>query len=141
MRFAKWVFLVAGVSGILLVVPPYFLENKTSAADPPITHPEYYYGFLGVTLAWQLLYLLIASDPARFRPAMPLGALGKASFAVAIGVLYLAGRVSPRWLGFASLDAAWVVLFLVAYLRTPKERMPPDDVARLSQPWHVAGRA
>jgi hypothetical protein len=25
MRFAKWVFLLAGVSGILLAVPPYFL--------------------------------------------------------------------------------------------------------------------
>lgn len=29
MRFAKWVFLLAGVSGILLVVPPYFLERQT----------------------------------------------------------------------------------------------------------------
>jgi hypothetical protein len=45
MRFAKWVFLLAGVAGILLVVPPYFLEPQTGEDYPPaITHPEYYYG-------------------------------------------------------------------------------------------------
>ena len=70
------------------------------------------------------MYLLIASDPARFRPAMLLGALGKTAFAVAIAVLYLGKRVEPRWLGSAAFDAAWVVLFLVAYVRTPKERPP-----------------
>lgn len=123
MPFAKWVFLLAGVSGLLLVAPPYFLEAWAGEFDPPpVNHPEYYYGFLGVTLAGQLLYLLIASDPVRFRPAMPLGALGKASFATAIAALYAAERVSPLWLGFAAFDAAWVALFLVAYLRTPNQR-------------------
>jgi hypothetical protein len=53
MRFARWVFLLSGVSGILLVTPPYFLERQTGEDyAPPVTHPEYYYGFLGVTLAW-----------------------------------------------------------------------------------------
>src|SRR5262245_35202507 len=127
MRFAKWVFLLAGVSGLLLVVPPYFLEARAGEDDlPPVNHPEYYYGFLGVTLAWQLLYLRIAADPTRLRPAMPLGALGKASFVAAVGGLYLAGRVSPRWLGFAAFDAAWIVLFLAASLRTPDHKDGPS---------------
>jgi hypothetical protein len=53
MRLAKWLFLLARVSGILLVVPANFLERQTSEAYPPsITHSEYYYGFFGVTLAW-----------------------------------------------------------------------------------------
>jgi hypothetical protein len=122
MRFAKWVFLLAGVSGIVLVVPPYFLEEWAREFDPPpLNHPEYYYGFLGVVLACQLLYLLIASDPPRFRPVMLIGLLGKASFVVAVAVLYARERVSPRWLGFAAFDAIWLVLFVVAYLRTPKE--------------------
>jgi len=56
MRFAKWVFLLAGVSGLLVVAPPYFLEGKMGELDPPpVNHPEYYYGFLGVTLAWQFM--------------------------------------------------------------------------------------
>ena len=121
MRFAKWVFLLAGVSGILMVVPPYFLERQTGVDyPPPVTHPEYYYSFFGVTLAWQVLFLIIASDPVRYRPAMLPAMLEKAGFAVAIPLLYAAGRVPGVWVGFASMDATWLVLFVIAYLRTPK---------------------
>jgi hypothetical protein len=52
-----------------------------------------------------------------FLPAM----LEKASFAVAIPLLYAAGRVAGIWVGFASIDATWLVLFAFAYLLTPKE--------------------
>jgi hypothetical protein len=122
MRFAKWVFVLAGVSGILMVVPPYFLEAKTSEDyPPPITHPEYYYGFLGVTLAWQVMFLVIASDPVRYRRAMLPAMLEKASFAFAIPILCAADRVAALWIGFAAMDATWLVLFVVAYLRTPRE--------------------
>jgi hypothetical protein len=122
MRFAKWVFLLAGLSGILLVVPPYFLERQTSEDyPPPITHPEYYYGFFGVTLAWQVLFLVIATDPIRYRRAMLPAMLEKASFAVAIPLLYAVNRVAGIWIGFASMDATWLVLFVLAYLRTSKE--------------------
>jgi hypothetical protein len=122
MRLAKWVFLLAGVSGILMVVPPYFLERQTSADYPPaITHPEYYYGFFGVTLAWQVLFLVIASDPIRYRRAMLPAMLEKIGFVGAILLLYAAGRVAGVWLGFASMDATLLVLFVVAYLQTPKE--------------------
>jgi hypothetical protein len=122
MRFANWVFLLAGVSGILLVVPPYFLERQTGEDyPPPIAHPEYYYGFFGVTLAWQFLFLVIASDPVRYRGAMLPAMLEKAGFVVAILLLYAAGRVPGVWIGFAFMDATWLVLFVVAYLRTRKE--------------------
>jgi hypothetical protein len=94
---------------------------------PPINHPEYYYGFLGVVLACQFMYLLIASNPPRFRPMMLVGLLGKASFVVAVTALFARGRVSPRWLGFASFDTTWLVLFVVAYFRTPKE-VPREGV-------------
>ena len=122
MRLAKWVFLLAGISGILMVIPPYFLEAKTSEDyPPPINHPEYYYGFFGVTLAWQFIFLVIGSDPVRYRRVMLPSMLEKASFAGAIPVLYALGRVPAMLLGFASMDATWLLLFIVAYLRTPKE--------------------
>src|SRR5262249_25505287 len=118
MRFAKWVFLLAGASGVLLVVPLYFLERQTGEDyPPPINHPEYYSGFLGVTLAWQFLFLVIGSDPARYRKAMLPAMLEKASFAVAIPVLYFLGRATALLVGFASMDAVWLVLFAIAYLR------------------------
>src|SRR5262245_61155683 len=120
MRFAKWVFLLAGISGLLMMVPPYFLEAKTGAEYPPaINHPEYYYGFLGVTLAWQLMFLVIGLDPVRYRTAMLPAMLEKASFAVAIPILYALGRVPEIWLGFAAMDGAWLALFAAAYVQTP----------------------
>jgi hypothetical protein len=57
----------------------------------------------------------------RYCTAMLPAMLEKASFAVAIPVLYAAGRVATVWIGFASMDTTWLVLFVVAYLRTPKE--------------------
>jgi hypothetical protein len=122
MRLAKWVFLLAGSTGILMVMPPYFLEQQLGRDNPPpVNHPEFYYGFLGVTLAWQLMFLVIGSDPIRFRKAMLPAMLEKASFAIAIPILYVLERVAVTWVGFAAMDAMWLVLFIVAYRRTPKE--------------------
>jgi hypothetical protein len=130
-RLARWIFLVAGISGILLIVPPFFLEGRAGEDyPPPITHAEYYYGFLGVTLAWQFVYLLIGSDPIRYRPAMLTGVLAKGSYVVTIVALYLAGRVPAILLGFVSFDATWTVLFVVAYLRTPQWKGGPHDHTR-----------
>jgi len=71
MRFARSVFLLAGVCGIIIMAPMYFLEERLGQDNPPaITHPEIYYGFVGVTLAWQLMFLVIAYDPIRFRLGM-----------------------------------------------------------------------
>src|ERR1700686_5334540 len=64
MRFAKIVFLVAGIYGLLILAPIYFMEEKIERETPPaITHPEYFYGFLGVGLAWQVLFPMLSRDP------------------------------------------------------------------------------
>lgn len=121
MSFARWVFRLAGIVGLLLVVPPFFLEEQMGRDQPPpINHPEYYYAFLGVCLAWQVLFLIISTDPVRLRPAMPAAMLEKGSFVVAMVVLYLQGRLPAVSLGFVALDALWGVLFILAYLRTPR---------------------
>src|SRR3954453_7220 len=125
MRFARWVFMLARASGVMIIAPMY-LEGRFFDKNPPaINRPEFYYGFAGVTLAWQFMFLLIASDPVRYRRAMLPAILEKASFAVAIPILYALGRVAGVWVGFATIDATWLVVFVVAYLRTPKE--PPLD--------------
>jgi hypothetical protein len=122
MRFAKWIFRLAGISGVLMVIPPYLLEEQFGRDYPPaVNHPELYYGFFGVTLAWQFMFLVIGSDPVRFRKAMIPAMVEKASFAVAIPILYALNRVTLPWVGFASMDATWLALFVIAFLRTPKE--------------------
>jgi len=123
MRFARWVFMVAGVIGMIIMVPMYFLEERLGLDHPPaITHPEIYYGFVGVTLAWQLMFLAIAFDPVRFRLGMLPAVVEKASYVVAVLVLYMLGRVSGIVSGFAVLDAVWMVLFTVAFIRLTMER-------------------
>lgn len=124
MRFARWVFRLAGITGVLMVILPYFLEEQFGRDHPPpVTHPELYYGFFGVTLSWQFMFLVIGSDPIRFRRAMIPAMMEKASFAIAIPILYALERVNLTWVGFASMDAMWLLLFIIAYLRTPKETL------------------
>lgn len=112
MRFAKWVFRLAGLWGVLILVPLYFFP-------PPRQPLEYYFGFLGVALAWQILFLVIATDPIRYRPAMPPAMLEKLGFVLAIPILVALGRVDAEWLLPASLDATWLVLFVLAWWWTP----------------------
>ncbi len=120
MKFARILFTVAGVYGILVLLPQYFLEEKTGLDNPPpINHPEYYYGFVGVALAWQVAFLIIARDPVRYRRIMIPSVLEKAGFGVACIILYLQNRLATMTLGFGILDLILGALFLVAYLKTP----------------------
>jgi hypothetical protein len=122
MKFAKRVFLISGIYGLSVVLPLYFLEEKTGHDyPPPITHPEYYYGFIGVTAAWQILYLMISTDPVRYRPLMIPPMLAKSSFVVAVTILFFQGRVSSTMLGASMIDLLLVLLFFVSYLRTPQQ--------------------
>jgi hypothetical protein len=119
MRFAKVVFLVAGVYGLAVLLPQYFLEEKVGRDYPPaITHPELYYGFIGVGVAWQVLFLFLASNPARYRPMMIPSIIEKATYGVAVIALFLQHRVSSLILGFAVIDLILGLLFVVAYAKT-----------------------
>ncbi len=121
MRFARWTFVVAGVWGLLSVTPLYWLESLISRERPPaITHPEYFYGFIGVTVAWQVLFLTIATDPIRYRPAMPAAVLEKAAFAAPVPILFAMHRVAGDSVVFSSIDGLLGVCFIVAYVRTPR---------------------
>jgi hypothetical protein len=115
------VFRIAGWYGLLVVLPNYVLEARIGADLPPaITHPEFYYGFTGVAAAWQVLFLLIAAQPSRLRPAMLPSALEKASFSVAVFVLFALDRCPPQMLPFAAIDATLGLLFVWAWRSTPE---------------------
>ena len=119
MQFAKRVYLIAGIYGLLVLLPQYFLEGKTGQDYPPaITHPEYFYGFIGVAVAWQIAFLIIASDPVRYRPMMIPTVLEKAGFGLAVPILYLLGRVNTMMVGAAAIDLVLGVLFTISYVRT-----------------------
>ncbi len=120
MKFARWVFRIAGLYGLAALLPQYFLIEQVGRDDPPpITHPEYFYGFIGVAIAWQVAFLVIARDPVRYRPLMLVAVLEKAVFAVPVALLYARGQASDALLGFGIVDAVLGVLFAVSYRRTP----------------------
>ena len=119
MTFARWVFRITGIYGVLVLTPLYFMENRIGRDTPPeITHPEYYYGFIGVTLAWQIAFLVIGQDPVRYRPLMIPAILEKASFVIAAAVLFAQERIPVQLFAAGMVDLAWGVLFAVAYGRT-----------------------
>ena len=119
MRFATLVFRGAGIYGLLVLLPQYALEAKHGRDDPPaITHPEFYYGFVGIAVAWQLAFLLIARDPARFRPLMPVAVVEKLAFGLPAVALYLHGRLHWQMLGAGLIDLVLGTLFVLAYRRT-----------------------
>ena len=119
MTFARRVFLVAGIYGLVVLLPQYFLESRIGRDfPPPLTHPEYYYGFLGVAVAWQVAFLIVARDPARYRPIMIAAFLEKASFGLAAVALFLAGRLNGQLLAAGMLDLLFGALFAIAYVRT-----------------------
>lgn len=121
MKFAKIVFWIAFVWGILILTPLYFMFDTIGRQDPPpITHPGFYYGFLSAGLAWQFAFLVIARDPARFRWMMLPSILEKFGYGISLTALHLQGRLHASDLSFAIIDLVFGVLFLVAFFRTTR---------------------
>ena len=119
MKFAKIVFRVAGVWGLLIITPLYFIFDMIGKKDPPpITHPAFYYGFVGVALVWQVAFLVISTDPVRFRPLMIAAILDKLAYSIPLPILIAQERSNPNDLIFAGIDLLLCFLFVIAYLRT-----------------------
>jgi hypothetical protein len=119
MRFARLVFRMAGIYGLLVMPPMYFLESRISHDQPPpITHPEFYYGFIGLCVVWQIAFLLISRDPIRYRPFILVAILEKLSFGLAAPILYAFGRIGIPVFAMASIDLILCVLFAFAYQAT-----------------------
>jgi len=122
MRFAKIVFLVAGIYGLVILSPLYFLEATIGRQTPPaIAHPEYFYGFLGAGLSWQVLFLALSKDPVRYRAMILPSVLEKVSYGIALIVLFSQHRLAVSVLAIGSVDRIFAFLF-IAYFKTKPDR-------------------
>src|SRR6202043_3139259 len=119
MKFAKIVFWIAAIWGVLILTPLYFIFDMIGRNDPPpITHPAFYYGFVSVGLAFQVVFIVIARDPVRLRPMMIPSVLEKFGYGGTLAVLYLQGRLHPQDLALGGVDVLFGLLFLAAFLKT-----------------------
>jgi hypothetical protein len=119
MKFARIVFWVAGIWGVLVLTPLYFIFNMIGRNDPPpITHPAFYYGFASVGLAFQIVFFFIAKDPVRLRPIMIPSVLEKFGYGATLLALFLQNRLHPQDLALGGVDLLFGLLFLAAFFKT-----------------------
>jgi hypothetical protein len=119
MKFAKIVFWMAGIWGVLVLTPLYFIFDLIGRQDPPaITHPAFYYGFISVGLAFQAAFMVIARDPVRLRPMMIPAILEKFGYGLTLVVLFLQHRLHPQDLALGGVDVVFGLLFVTAFVKT-----------------------
>jgi cytochrome b len=118
-KFARTVFIGAGIWGIVVLMPFYWLYDVTGRAyRPPIEYPHFFYGFVSVALAWQVAFLVIGSNPARFRPFMIPAILEKLGYVGTLIVLRSQARISAMDTQAALPDLLLAILFVAAFVKT-----------------------
>ncbi len=120
MKFARIIFWIAAIWGVLVITPLYFMFDAIGRNDPPaITHPGFFYGFAGAALAWQIAFFVIARDPLRHRPLMIPSIFEKLSYSIAVMFLVAQRRMHATDMVFAGVDFLLGILFAIAYIKTP----------------------
>ena len=123
MKFARIVFIGAGIWGLIVLTPLYWLVDITGRHyAPPADYPHFFYGFFGVALAWQLAFLVIGSNPARFRPFMVPAMIEKFGYVATLIVLYARGRIPLLDAQAAFPDGLLGILFILAFLKSAGHR-------------------
>ena len=127
MRFARVVFIVAGVWGIAVLTPLYFLVDVTGRQyAPPTAYPQFFYGFMSVAMAWQIAFLIIGSDPARFRLLMIPATIEKLGYVATLIVLFSQARIPAVDAQAAVPDGLLGLLFIAAFVKTATSKRSGD---------------
>ena len=122
MRFAKWVFTGAGVWGIVVLTPLFWLVDITGRHyPPPADYPQFFYGFLLVAMAWQIAFLVIGRDPLRFRPFMLAAVVEKLGYVSMLIVMRGQSRISALDAQPAWPDLVLGLFFIAAFVKTRRE--------------------
>jgi hypothetical protein len=119
MTFARIVFGIAGIWGIVVLTPLYFLVDVAGTPwAAPTSYPHFFYGFLSVAMAWQAAFLIIGWDPRRFRPLMIPAMIEKFGFIATVAVLYRNGTISAMDASIAAPDLLLGALFVAAFIKS-----------------------
>jgi hypothetical protein len=119
MRFARIVFVGAGIWGIAVLTPLYWLVDITGRSyAPPADYPQFFYGFLSVAMAWQIAFLIIGINPLFFRALMIPAILEKFGWVATLAALYGRSRITAIDAQAAIPDLLLGILFVVAFVKT-----------------------
>ncbi len=116
MIFSKWVFRIAAIYGFIVLLPLYFIESDIFSG---VIYPrsDFYYGFAGIALAWQVAFILIAQNPLKYKLFIIPGILEKVAYASCVYLLFYKGRIPPETLLFAGIDSAFCLLFCISWIK------------------------
>ena len=119
MRLARIIFIGAGIWGIAVLTPLYWLVDISGRHyAAPNDYPQFFYGFIAVAIAWQIAFLIIGSNPARFRLLMIPAAIEKLGYVSTLILMYGRSRVSAIDVQPAIPDGLIGLLFIVAFWAT-----------------------
>jgi len=128
MRFAKFAFIGAGIWGIVVLTPFFWLVDVTGRHyAAPTEYPHFFYGFFTITMAWQFAFLVIGSNPGRFRPLMIPSMFEKISYVILLLILYSRSRITTADVQAAVPDFILFVLFVMSFVKT-REAGRPDRI-------------
>jgi len=116
-KAARIIFGLAAAWGFIALTPGLFGEVSFSIAMPPaITHPEFYYGFYGLAMVFQLIFVLIAIDPKQNKHLIPIAILEKLAFFLPCMWLFSERRmaVGGPFYG-AIIDGIWAIIFVAVW--------------------------
>ncbi len=114
-KHVGWLFRGAAIYGAILLLPLYFLETRAAAPAARLPAPEYYYGFIGAALGFQIVYWLIGGAPRQYRALMLVGVFGKLSFWVPTALLWSMGRTATSTFALVCGDLLLAIAFVVAW--------------------------
>ena len=105
-----------------VLTPLYWLFDITGRRyQAPVDYPHFFFGFVSVAMAWQIAFLIIGSNPVRFRALMIPAILEKLGFVSTLAVLYAQSRISAADAQAAVPDLMLCVLFVVALATTLRD--------------------
>jgi hypothetical protein len=120
-KIARNIFRISGAYGILILAPQLFRESAFSASGAALDHPEFFYGFFLVSLAFQMIIIIISTDPLTYRPMMLAGFIEKGGHFSSCIFLFFRHRLATDMLIASSPDGLMLCLFIYCYIITSKQ--------------------
>jgi hypothetical protein len=120
--YAAWLFGIAAAANIAVAATMVVFERwvgRVMRFDPVTGTNVTFFAFAALMIAlFGYCYLQIARDPVRYRPLVPVGAMGKLLAFVGSALPWAAGITGPRIPLLIAGDVVFAILFLDFLRRT-----------------------